>query len=203
MKNERLHERHAFIGVNGTGKSTAIKSLFDLYDLKQQRILIIAETDPPAYDKYKRVKTYEDLKRFKTGVVKFYDYENNPFEMLARIRNLYNEGYLRNGLCIMEDCTNYIDANPHRDVKAFIINHRMWDLDLIFATHAFSLLPKFMRKFMHSVTVFKTGDVFESERDLLRLGYMNHFEMYNAFLKARHEFAKGNRHYHTTVYTGL
>ncbi len=199
----RLHERHAFVGVNGTGKSTVIEKLFKSYDLKTQRIVVIAETDPPAYEKYKRVKDYEDLKRFKNGVIKFYDYENNPYLMLSKLRELCNDGYLRNGLFVFEDCTNYVDSNPHRDVKSFIINHRMYDLDLIFTTHGLTLLPKFMRKFMHTITLFKTGEEFESERDLKSIGYMNSGALFSAYKEASEQYRKGNKHFHKTIATGL
>lgn len=200
----RQHERHAFIGVNGTGKSTVIeKILRQSYDPKTQKILIIAETDPPAYAKYKRVHSYEALKNWKSGIVKFYDYNNDPFKMLAQLKQLCNEGYIRNGCVVFEDCTNYVDSNPHREVKSFIVNHRMYDIDLFFTVHALDLLPKFMRKFMHSVTLFKTGDVLRSERDLAALKYQNHVAMYNAYIKAQQEFAKGNKHFNSTVYTGL
>lgn len=200
----RQHERHAFIGVNGTGKSTVIEDILrKSYDTKTKKILIITQTNPPAYDKYKRVHSYEALKNWKSGIIKFYDYDNDPFKMLGQLIDLCDKGFLQNGCFVFEDCTNYVDANPHRSVKSFIVNHRMYDIDLFFTVHALDLLPKFLRKFMHSITVFKTGDVFDSSRDLKTLKYMNHVEMYNAYIKAQQEFAKGNKHFNSIVYTGL
>jgi hypothetical protein len=64
----------------------------------------------------------------------------------------------RGGLIILEDCTKYIDANPHPRVKEFLVDHRMRDLDLFFTFHSVTRVPPFFWEMTHQVLLLKTQD---------------------------------------------
>jgi len=195
------YEAHAIIGRKHTGKSTFAHSFFKGYNLKQDKVLIITETDPGAYSKIKRIDNIEKLKAWKCGVLKYYDFDaENDFKMLIDVYKLAADNRLSDGLIIFEDCTNYIDANPHRVVKKFIVNHRMYHLDLIFTTHSLAFLPKFCRRMVSTITIFKTLDTFSKGEDLRSLHYPNAQNIYRAWVEVMNS---PDEHYCITISTGL
>lgn len=195
------YEAHAIIGRKHTGKSTFTHRFFQNYDLKRDRVLIVTETNPNAYRGITRIDNIQKLSAWKSGVVKYYDFDSpNDFEMLIEVYNLCAKGIFKNGLCIFEDCTNYIDANPHRVIKKFIVNHRMYKLDLVFTTHSLAFLPKFCRRMISTITIFKTGDTFSKWQELAALGYPNGKNLYNAWVKVMNH---PDEHFSITISTGI
>lgn len=195
------YEAHAIIGRKHTGKSTFAHSFFKGYNLKKDRVLIITETDPGAYSKIKRIDNIEMLRAWKSGVLKYYDFDcEDDFSMLIDVYKLAAADVLNNGLVIFEDCTNYIDPNPHRVIKKFIVNHRMYRLDLIFTTHSLAFLPKFCRRMVSTITIFKTLDTFSRWEDLRALGYPNAQNLYSAWVQVMNN---KNEHFSITISTGL
>jgi hypothetical protein len=199
MINERQNIRCAIIGVNGTGKSTHIvKRILPCYDMRSQKAIVVTETiDNPAYNKLESVNSLEQLQTLRRGPVKFWDFdEENDFMLLVKLHDIIARGALRNGVIVFEDCTNYVDANPHRIVKKFVVNHRMYNLDLFFTTHSLTDLPKWFRKRMNYLTLFKTGDNFRNENDVRALGYTNYRAVYEAWVKVMNH---PNPHFNLTI----
>lgn len=195
----RQNVRGAIIGVNGTGKSTfTVKKIIPAYDMRTQKAVVVTETiDNPVYNRFEAITDYETLQTLKRGCIKFWDFDaENDFMILVKLHDIIARGALRNGCIIFEDCTNYVDANPHRIVKKFVVNHRMYNLDLFFTTHALTDLPKWFRKRMNFITLFKTGDNFRNENDVRALGYTNYRAVYEAWVKVMNH---PDKHYNLTI----
>lgn len=204
---------NAIIGGNGQGKSSFTAEIIEkVYLPRGERVLILTSQDPPAYKKYPRIENIEDLLFVKKGAVKYYNPYNSK-QMLSQIKELCLIGidtpkgkkYFRNGLVVFEDCTNYISANPQEELKNFLVDRRMADLDLIFTTHAIRFLPKFVRGMVNSVTIFKTAETFENSKEIQRLAYPNYHELFQAWKKVMNtpdnpkKFIKA----HETITTGI
>lgn len=199
------YKRTAFIGINGTGKSTAILDIINKsYDLSQHKVLLICDTDPKAYKDIDRLYTYEQLKKFQNGIAKFYDYKTSPPKMVENIIDIMREGqdgkkFLQNGLIVFEDCSNYLLSNPPESIRTFVGNHRMYHLDLFFTVHSFKDLPSFLRRRMNYFTVFKTLDAFNSWKRLESLDFPNAENIYKAWVKVMND---ENRFVNLTIKTG-
>lgn len=196
---QRQNIRGAIIGVNGTGKSTfATNEIIPCYDLRVKKAVIVTQTiDNPAFKKIQKVTDFEELSSLRNGAVKFWDFDSgDDFKLLLKLHDIIVRGALRNGVMLFEDCTNYVDSNPHRIIKTFNVNHRMYGLDLFWTTHALTDLPKWFRKRMNLITIFKTGDTFTSERDVKSLGYSNYRAVYETWVKVMNH---PDPHYHLTI----
>lgn len=188
MKTGRDRLANAIIGGKAQGKSTFIKKLIALYNGPTDKVIILTSQNPPAYEKFKRVQSIDDIKRLKKGVVKYYDYDN-PYQMINNLRDLATKGWetsqghqvFKTGAIVFEDTTNYLEHNPPRGVKNFLVDHRMMELDLFFVTHALRFLPKFVRGMVSTITVFKTAETFNKPEEVRTLGYPNSENLYNAW----------------------
>lgn len=198
-------EANAIIGGKEQGKSTFTSSIIDAYAAYGERVIILTETEPHAYRKYKRVKMVESLARPDCPkVVKYYNRED-PFIMLRDIYKLCIDGKIRSGLLVMEDATNYLDYNPVREIRQLLTNHRMFHLDIIITSHALSLFPKFCRKMVSTVTVFQTAEGFEDPREIKSLGYPPYKSLYKAWVNCMKtpKNTKKFVQYHETIITGV
>lgn len=197
----RQNESHAIIGAKGTGKSTFTRDLINAsYNASNQRILIVSQTDPGAYADLPRIDTLSKLATWKgNGIVKFYSNEGAA-KMMAGLVTLAQKGVLKNGLIVFEDCTNYITANPHESIKNFLVNHRMYNLDLIYTTHSLKFIPKFFWKLLASVTVFKTLDTFTSYKEVEAREVPNAMAVFSAWQKVK---LNHSQFFHLTIKTGL
>lgn len=213
----------AIIGGKAQGKSTlTVEHILPAYDLKKDRVLILTLTDPPAYAKFKRVKHNKDktgsedtaktiftdnpleaLKKWKCGVVKYYNFQDAK-QMVKEVHDLCVGGYLRRGAVVFEDCTNYIDPLPAESIRNFLVNHRMFDLDLFFTTHALRFLPKFCRGMVSNVTVFKTNEAYEKASELRTYQYPNHHALFKGWKECMDAPRKPGRiQHHVTIETGV
>lgn len=158
-------------GRKEVGKSTfANKCAVEFYKTHpDKRILIIDVNGSPAYAEHQLI-TYDQMKVWKKGIKKFYDPDHKQmFAFIIEFFAIRNNPRGFDGLIIMEDCTKYIEATPDKQIKTFLIDHRMWKADLIFTFHSIDLIPKFFWKAVNYVEIFKTQDVFEGrERELIR-----------------------------------
>ena len=186
-KRGRDRKAFAFIGGRAQGKSTLIKKLLDSFYSKAQKdkVLILTPTVPPAYEKVKEV----DLEFLQTknwyGMVRYYNHDDAK-QMLKDVHHLCIQGKLRKGCIVFEDCTNYIDPWPAESIRNFLVNMRMFDLDLIFTTHALRFLPKFCRGMVNYITVFKTAETFENPKELRQLAYPNYHHLYIGWQEVMH-----------------
>jgi hypothetical protein len=201
MNNNRPHTSTIIVGRRFTGKSTYLATeIIPIYLKQKKRIIIITATDPTAYEKIPRIYTFDNLRTWliddkQTPAVKFYS-SDDPFKMIKELNSFaQNEKIINNMLLIFEDATNYIDANPDRAVKNFLVNHRMYNCDLIFTLHAIEFIPPFFSKMSNYLTIFKTNDA-------LTLQYLKtrritkYIELFNAWL---HVMKQASQNYKTTI----
>lgn len=205
-RSDQDYKRGAFIGKNNTGKSTVLLDMIHKsYDLSTHRVLLIVDTDPKAYNGITRLYTYEQLKNFKHGIAKFFDYKTDPAQMIENIIDVLREGqsttdkYLQNGCIVFDDCSNYIRTNPPVSVTTFLGNHRMYHLDLFFTVHSIKDLPSLLRRRMSFFTIFKTLDSFQNHKRLESLDYPNAENLYRAWVQVMNS---PNQYEHLTIKTG-
>lgn len=201
--------RTGIIGTNKTGKSTALlKVIRKTYDLRHHRVLILVGSNPSAYDGIPRLTTYDELRRWESGMVKFWDYDHpgGPVGMIKELLKIIDEGnrngefYLQNGAIVFDDCSNYLESYVPREIRTFLGDHRHAHLDLFFVSHAITDFPSILRRRMMFYTLHKTLDPFTSEQDIVRLKYTNGVNLYKAWamvMKDPDNFAK------ITIKTGV
>lgn len=201
---QRDWESHGIVGFRAQGKSPLVRDLFKCYDLRSQKILVLTPSIPKAYEGFPVIKNIESLQRRWKGVFLYYNHQSAK-QMLKDVHDLVTNGYLKNGLIVFEDCTNYIDPYPSESIKNFLVNNKNYDLDLIFTTHMLRLIPKFCRGMLNSITVFKTNEVFEKPQEMRALDYPNYTELYNAWKRvmAAPNDKKKFIQYHETILTGV
>lgn len=207
------YKKTGILGDNGTGKSTWLLSQIEKsYDPRIHRVLIICDTTPKAYKHITRLKDYEDMRRFKSGIALFFDHSCAPEQMLENIIDILREGqqnrddkfppethYLHNGAIIFEDCSNYIMANPKQCIRTFLGNYRMYQLDLFFIAHTLTDFPSFLRRRMNYYVIYKTLESL-SDKSLERLKYPNHQNIYRAWV---HVMNQSDRFKNMIIKTGL
>lgn len=147
------------VGQKATGKSTELERIARDYSKSGKKALILDVNGSPAYAKVPAIQTADEFRKWCTGksdigpLAKYYDPDHVVmFEFLIK--------YFRNGLVVFEDCTKYIDATPSREIKTFLVDHRMWNVDLLFTFHAVSMVPPFFWKMTSYVILKRTTEVF-------------------------------------------
>lgn len=188
MEQKRPHYSTVVVGRKFTGKSTFLyNEILPIYVNAGKKVLIITATDPKAYESVIRIRSWDGLKKWlstpnKVNIVKFYDY-NDEFKMIRELNQLCARDKLINNMCIVfEDASNYIDPNPDRSIKNFLVNHRMYNSDLIFTLHAIEFIPKFFLKMISFLTIFKTKETL-TIRKLEDRGFMMPETIYNNWIK--------------------
>lgn len=147
----------AIAGRKRTGKSTYLLERFkNNYDPKQ-KILLVIGTENTAYQEIPRARNFNELKSWKYGPLKYY-VRGDRNQMLSDIQQIAEMGILRQGAVVFEDATAYIKANPPQVVEDFLVDHRMYQLDLWFTLHSLNRVPPFLWEMINYVTVFKTND---------------------------------------------
>jgi hypothetical protein len=155
MAEIRSHYTTLIIGRKRSGKSTKGRKIAEKFVEAHpaKRVLILDVNAAPAYADLPLL-TDNQVKGWKPNAkLRIARYYNSDYK--AMVQNIQG---LRGGLILFEDCTKYIDANPHPAVKGFLVDHRMRDLDLIFTFHSVSRVPPFMWEMTHQVLLHKTTD---------------------------------------------
>jgi len=147
------------VGFKDTGKSTYINHEAIKYNKRTgKRVLIINVNGSPAYDEHQEL-SYDLFPRWRKGVKQFYDSDHD--EMMHFLIGLYNKNNKFDGMIIFEDSWKYIDANPPKQIKAFLTDHRMINADLMFSFHAIDFIPPSFWKMLTHVIIKKTNDLLE------------------------------------------
>ncbi|HWY13347.1 MAG TPA: hypothetical protein VN026_18605 [Bacteroidia bacterium] len=201
MKKEiRSHFASCLAGRKSTGKSTFTnKCAIEFYKAHpNKRVLIIDVNGSPAYNEHQLI-SYDQIKRWNKGIKKFYDPDHEKmFQFIIDFFSIRNNPRGFDGLILMEDCTKYIDATPDKQMKTFLVDHRMWRADLIFTFHSIDIIPKFFWKMVNYVEIFKTQDVFEGrDRELSRRipNYKDVLKVHEKVMKHKSDY------YHESVRT--
>lgn len=156
MAKRDLHHSAIVVGRKGVGKSTYLNKVACNYPATK-KVLIIDVNGSPAYYQHTRIEPSQ-LKHVKQGIVKLLG--TPSAETLHLIAS-----YWRDGLIVFEDCTKYIEGNVHPVIKAFLVDHRMHQCDLIFTFHSIKRIPPFFWEMISYITIFKTAETFESSRN--------------------------------------
>jgi hypothetical protein len=152
-------ERHnistVIIGRKATGKSTYACNLAKEYVKANptKRFLIVDVNGSPAYNEFplldeSKLRTWKPDAKLR--VAKYYN--PNHTEMFAAIQNF------RNGAILFEDCTKYILPNPSAEIRMYLTDHRMWNVDLFFTFHSLNRVPPFFWEMTAWVVLKKTQD---------------------------------------------
>lgn len=189
MSSTRGHFASLIVGRKRTGKSTYANEIAEKYARKHpgKKVLIIDVNGSPAYQKHQQIDRALFV-RWTKGIKRFY--EPDHAAMFAFIIE-----HFRNGLIIFEDCTKYIDPHPSKQIKQFLVDHRMWDADLVFTFHSLLRVPRFFWEMTAAIVLKKTQ---EEEKELLKRPIPNKTAVLAAWRRvqaARSEYA------HETVET--
>lgn len=162
-KDLRPNEAMIIIGRKHTGKSTLANAIAKGYARPFRKVLIINVNGSPAYSAHQRIG-YEKLKRWRSGgIYQFYDRDHEA--MFDFFLDHYDPEVRKfSGLIVFEDCTKYIDFNPSKQIKSFLVDHRMWDADLLFTFHSLSMVPQFFWKMTTKIILLKTQDIMTPSR---------------------------------------
>lgn len=179
--NDRDREAYAIIGGNQQGKSSLVKKLIDAaYDKRKDKVIVLNSSNPRAFQEYFLASQPKQLQRKWNGVVRYHNADGYK-QTVEDVWNLVQDGYMRSGCVVFDDCTKYIDEKTPEHIRYFLVDRAMYDIDIIFTTHALAFLPKFIRRMVNVVVVFKTGDGFKVANDLYRLNYPNHEKIFAAY----------------------
>jgi len=141
------------VGRKRTGKSTKTAGTVDAY--AGDKVLILDVNNSPAYNKYPAIEL-DQVKALKSGKVKLLGTPDE--EALKTIAK-----YFRGGLLVFEDCTKYISGNVRPEIKTFLVDHRMYNCDLIFTFHSLVMVPPFFWQMASYLRLLKTQDVLENK----------------------------------------
>lgn len=67
-----------------------------------------------------------------------------------------------NSLLVFEDATKYIGSKLSDDVRFFVLDSKQKNLDIIFTFHSLADIPRDLIRISDYLTLFKTGDSFDS-----------------------------------------
>jgi len=178
-----------FISTERTGKSTYIRDKIIRgggYDWKTQTCVIITEADPSCYAKYPRAHSWEELKKVKRGVVKFWDFEAaDEIEMMKKFRALLQQGYFNNGLLVLEDAGVYLMSNTPKEIRSMVLTRRMYKIDVVAVFHSYRDYPTFMRRRTNHFIVGKNLDNFTEAKELDALQFPNAQGLFEANVKVQ------------------
>jgi hypothetical protein len=147
------------VGRKRTGKSTRTCEIAMAFARSNpgKRVLIINVNNSEAYAKIPLI-TYEQMTRWKKGIYQFYDPDHE--RMLNFLMTHFNPKTNKfRGLIVFEDATKYIDANPSKQIKTFLVDHRMWDADMLFTFHSLAFVPLFFWRMVTTLILLKTNDI--------------------------------------------
>lgn len=158
----RPNEAIIIVGRKHTGKSTLTNKMVVNFGRKnpEKRVLIINVNASPAYERHPEI-TYPGMKLWKKGVYQFYDSDHKAmFDYLFKVFDPRARKF--NGMFVFEDCTKYIDPYPDKQIKSFLVDHRMWNADMLFTFHSLGSVPPFFWKMTSRVILLKTQDVIDN-----------------------------------------
>jgi hypothetical protein len=189
-KNLRSHLAGLIVGRKHTGKSTYANSVAkDYYESHPgKKVCIIDVNGSPAYGEHKWI-TEKEFPRWTKGIYRYYNSDHAVmWDTLVK--------YFKNGLIIFEDCTKYIPANVPPKIKGILVDHRMWEADVLFTFHSFKRIPPFFWEMASMVTILKTQEEIETARNRSLI------PNYDAVLTARKKvMAHKSEYFNLTVKT--
>lgn len=183
-----LHYSAIVAGQKGVGKSTYLANEVVIKYPKTKKVLVIDVNGSPAYNAFQTIEP-KQIKLLRSGIVKIL---GTPSEdTLAQIARDF-----RDGLVVFEDSTKYITGNVSPAIRTFLVDHRMYNCDLIFTFHSLKRIPPFFWEMISYVELFKTSENFATGNNRNRIP--NYENMLVAFKEVN---ANKSIRYHQTVET--
>ena len=144
----------AFVGMAGTGKTTELKRLMQLYVQKGMKVLIYDDFDHPSYRDVPKI-TIEQLPYWKSGIYRLIHPDSN--EAFIAIKK-----HVWNALIVLEDCFKYVGNKFTKPMLGFIINAKQQNCDFVFMYHCWAWVALDLARRCDAYVVFKTNDTPES-----------------------------------------
>lgn len=145
---DRLNFIYILTGKKGCGKSTlALK----VANAANKKIVVVGTDDNDVYADFEKV-SLENLP---------YSNAKNIFcitEEPIKCFDILNK-HCTNRVVIIEDGQKFINSDVQKEVKTFIINHRMRNFDVLFMYHSLKFIPPYIAQQYNKILLFKTVDV--------------------------------------------
>lgn len=181
------------VGRKAQGKSTKIRQIVDRYP-SDKRVLIVDVNNSPAYQDIPRMEV-RHVRHWRKGVYKINNRDKSA--MLWEILE-----YVRNALVVFEDCTKYIKGNVGEEVISFLVDQRMYNLDLLFTFHSVKRIPPQFWEMTNYLVLFKTNENIDTPRN--RNVIPNYEAVQQAFERIKNAPAVNGRiQYHETIPTDI
>lgn len=161
MEQKRINYVNSVLGRRGTGKTTYIKKLIEVYRqaMPNQKVLICDTFDHPAYRTIPTIDI-DMLKRWKRPAM-YRIYGRNTEEILTAI-----DENLENCLVIFEDSSKYLGRNINDSVRGFIYDSKQKNLDIIFLFHGFMASAPELFRMVDNLVLFKCDHPSRRKNDL-------------------------------------
>jgi hypothetical protein len=190
IENTRFNSIIAAIGMRGTGKTLfflgskyAVKmedkklnipGVFEIYEKKKMKILIIDTLDHPSYKNIGILSPAQFLK-FNSGISRAY---MEPEKILQLVNQINKTAHFNNTLLVFEDAGKYTDKILPKVFNRLIIDSKQRNIDIIFIYHSWSHTPNdVFRKGLDAIQLFKTSDA-----PKVRQNYLPEYDkVYKAF----------------------
>ena len=143
----RINYVYLLVGKRGCGKTT---SAIQLANSISKRILVVNTDVNEAYDEFESI-TLEQLPQWNTKQAVIIT--NEAIEVFT----LAND-YVKNCTIIFEDTAKYVSQNVEQNVRRFVINHRMNNIDVILMYHALKFVPPYLAMNFNRLILYKTQD---------------------------------------------
>lgn len=137
--------------------------------------------DHPAYKEIP-IMTTGQMKRWKTPTI-YRIFGSNTDEILQTISN-----DLKNSLIIFEDASKYIRKNLQAEVRAFILDSKQKNLDMVFLFHGFGYVPPEMFRILDLITIFKTDDPTYRKAEIIAFDQVK--RVYDEVMKSKDPYIK-------------
>ena len=154
MSDKRVNLVNLFVGGRGTGKSTKLRKVVEVFAKKGIKVLIIETFPSPAWKEFPVINA-EQLKKIKNDSSGTFLVVDEPDKIFAVLnKKVYN------ALVICEDATKYIGSKLTPDQKALVVDSKQKNIDLVFVFHAWGgQVPPDLIRLSDTATLFKTNEI--------------------------------------------
>lgn len=135
------------VGRRGCGKTTLAQQLIKRSRLK---VCVFDLYDHPDY-RYLPLADISKLSRWKSGNLRVIS--SDPVPDLTELFKTVN-----NCTVFLEDSKRYIDPNVQKQLQTVIIQHRMFNQDIIMMFHSLKDVPNYIARMHNDMILFKTNE---------------------------------------------
>jgi ABC-type nitrate/sulfonate/bicarbonate transport system ATPase subunit len=176
----------AFVGCQGCGKTTLLKSIIS--KANQRCLYISCNLDDIAGIPRNALASKEDFDF--SGVTSMWSEEYTSAELLEKL------AYFSNGIVVLDDARVYLSARTQEDTRKIIATLRHRAVDVFLVTHGITEIPPAYFTFLSEIFLFKTTDNFiKRKRDISPEIY----EIIERTIKKVWNGAKANPHYYLPI----